>query len=157
MGSRLPALLAILLTALSLVPAGAHLAALPNKVGLPAEPYLIAQGIYRGWALFGALWLATLAAHLLLLARLRRQPAAFRLALAGTVLLLLVFAVFFIWTLPANQATANWTILPEGWESLRRQWELSHAGGAVLLLASLACVTLAGLTGGAKPGHPPRA
>ncbi len=155
MESRLPALLAIVLTALSLVPAGAHLAALPNKIGLPAEAYLTAQGIYRGWALFGALWLATLAAHLLLLARLRRQGAPFRLALAGTVLLLLAFAVFFVWTLPANQATASWTVLPEGWESLRRQWELSHAAGAILLLASLTCITLAGL--GAGPSHRARA
>jgi hypothetical protein len=145
MRQRLAALTAILLTALSLVPAGAHLAALPNKIGLPAEAYMTAQAIYRGWALFGLLWLANLLADLALLVSLRRQVVSFRLALAGTALLLAAFAVFFAWTLPANQATANWTTLPPGWEELRWQWEWSHVTGAVLLLASLVCVTLAGL------------
>ena len=40
--------------------------------------------------------------------------------------------VFFAFTYPANQQTANWTQLPEHWERLRRQWEYSHAAGAVL-------------------------
>ncbi|HYI89366.1 MAG TPA: DUF1772 domain-containing protein, partial [Beijerinckiaceae bacterium] len=45
--------LGVVLTALALVPAGAHLFELPNKVGLSQEHYFIVQGIYRGWALFG--------------------------------------------------------------------------------------------------------
>jgi hypothetical protein len=40
--------LAIVLTALALVPAGAHVFALPNKIGLPQEEYFVVQGIYRG-------------------------------------------------------------------------------------------------------------
>jgi len=38
-------LAAILLTALALVPAGAHLLALPNKIGLPQAGYFVVQGI----------------------------------------------------------------------------------------------------------------
>jgi hypothetical protein len=43
--------LALVLTALALVPAGAHLFALPNKINLAAEQYFIVQNIYRGWSL----------------------------------------------------------------------------------------------------------
>lgn len=53
MALRAVQFLAIVLTALALVPAGAHLAELPNKIGLDQEAYFIVQSIYRGWALFG--------------------------------------------------------------------------------------------------------
>jgi hypothetical protein len=36
-----------------LVPSGAHLFALPNKIGLAQDQYFVVQNIYRGWALFG--------------------------------------------------------------------------------------------------------
>jgi len=38
-------LLAVILLALSLVPGGAHLFALPNKIDLPSEQYFIVQAI----------------------------------------------------------------------------------------------------------------
>jgi hypothetical protein len=53
---------ALLLVALCLVPTGAHLSELPNKIGLPADQYMLVQQIYRGWALFGSLIVAALAA-----------------------------------------------------------------------------------------------
>ena len=60
MALRLVLFLAIILTALALVPSGAHLAALPNKMAMAQPAYFIAQQIYAGWALFGmsfsALW-----------------------------------------------------------------------------------------------------
>jgi hypothetical protein len=46
---------ALLLVARCLVPAGAHLSELPNKIGSPADQYVLVQQIYRGWALFGIL------------------------------------------------------------------------------------------------------
>jgi hypothetical protein len=42
-----------MLTAPALVPVGAHLFELPNKIGLSEEHYFLVQSIYRGWALFG--------------------------------------------------------------------------------------------------------
>jgi hypothetical protein len=41
---------AMVLTALALVPGGAHLFALANKIHLSESDYFVAQGIYRGWA-----------------------------------------------------------------------------------------------------------
>jgi len=137
----------VLLTALALVPAGAHLFELPNKIGLPREAYLVAQGLYRGWALFGVVWFGALLANLALALALRRRGlrAACRAALGAGLLLALAFAVFFAWTWPANQATANWTLAPPGWEALRLRWEYSHAANAVILFLALCLSVLSAL------------
>jgi hypothetical protein len=137
--------LAIVLTALALVPAGAHLAALPNKLDLPREAYFVAQAIYRGWALFGVVLFAALGAHAAHAWLLRRRDRPFGLALAALVLMLAGLAIFFGWTHPANQATQNWTVAPPNWEALRTQWEYSHAAHALLTFGALCCAVLAAL------------
>ena len=53
MGPKTIQFLAIIITARALVPAGAHLASMPNKIGLDKGQYFTIQGAYRGWALFG--------------------------------------------------------------------------------------------------------
>jgi hypothetical protein len=50
---KIAQLLALILTALALVPVGAHLFALPNKMQLDQADYFVTQSIYRGWACFG--------------------------------------------------------------------------------------------------------
>src|SRR5688572_831860 len=101
-------IVAIVLTALALVPAGAHIAALPNKISLPAEAYIVTQAVYLGWWLWGFIQIGAIAANGALAYALRHDRAAFRFALAAAAILILVLAIFFIWTFPANQATANW-------------------------------------------------
>ena len=44
---------AVVFVALALVPGGAHLSELPNKITMPPDRYMVVQQIYRGWALFG--------------------------------------------------------------------------------------------------------
>ncbi len=139
---------AVILTALALVPGGAHLFALPNKIGMPQADYFVAQGIYRGWALLGAVLIAALAADTALAVMLRRHGKAFWLAAAGAALVLVTLAIFFAWTFPANQLTANSTQVPPDWETLRRQWEYSHAVNAGLTFVALCCVTGAALIRG---------
>jgi hypothetical protein len=145
MSLRVAQFLATVLIALALVPAAAHLAALPNKIDLPREEYFIVQGIYRGWALFGSVLFGALAASLVLTILLRGGGPAFRLALGAFLLIAATLAIFFIWTYPANQATHNWTTAPANWMALRAQWEYAHAAGAVLTFAALCLVTASGL------------
>jgi cytochrome bd-type quinol oxidase subunit 2 len=137
--------LAVVLTALALVPGGAHLLAMPNKLGLDETAYFAAQEIYRGWALFGVVLVAAIAADLALAIGARRQRAAFWPALIGALCLVATLAVFFLWTYPANQATSDWTAVPDDWQGLRQQWEYSHAGNAVLTFLALCLVTLSTL------------
>ncbi len=142
MGLRLLQFLAIVLTALALIPAGAHLFELPNKIGLPRDSYLVVQGIYAGWALFGIVYLAALVTNVVLAIKLRRQRPAFLFVLTAALCLVVFFAVFFAWTFPANQATANWTTMPDNWTELRQEWEYSHAMNAVVMFIALCSVTL---------------
>ena len=138
--------LAVVLTALALVPSGAHVFALANKITLGAEQYFIVQNIYRGWSLFGIVWIGALIANLLLAMLLRGRGAPFAFALFAGFCIALSLVVFFIWTYPANQATDNWTTIPDDWQLLRREWEYSHAANAVVTFAAFCSVTLSVLT-----------
>jgi hypothetical protein len=53
---------------------------------------------------------------------------------------------FFTWTYPANQATENWTVAPETWQVLRRQWEFGHATSAGLQFLALCSIVLSVLS-----------
>lgn len=159
MGLKPLRFLAVVLTALAFVPAGAHLSELPNKIGLPRDAYFVAQGLYRGWALFGVVLFGALAANLGLAAALRRRRAhgAARLALGAGLLVAASLAVFSTWTYPANLATENWTRAPPDWEALRRRWEYSHAAKACLLFLAFCSAVLSVLDSGGSGAGSDRA
>src|SRR5688500_17069659 len=102
---RVVQFLAVVLTALALVPAGAHLFELPNKIGLDQEAYFIVQNIYRGWALFGTVLFGALAANLALMLRRRRAPLW--LALTAFILIAATLVVFFTWRI-RRPPTGRW-------------------------------------------------
>ena len=143
MALRLIQFLATILTALALMPSGAHLAALPNKMAMAQTAYFVAQQIYTGWALFGIVLFGALAANLAHAIVLRRLGRSFGYALASFLLVAANLAIFFVWTFPTNQATNNWTVVPNNWNKLRIQWEYSHAVNAVVTFAALVCVVIA--------------
>jgi hypothetical protein len=143
MALRLIQFLAIMLTALALVPSGAHLAALPNKMAMAQAANFVAQQIYAGWALFGIVLFGALAANLAHAMLLRKLCRSFGYAHASFLLIAANLAIFFVWTLPTNQATNNWTVAPSNWNELRSQWEYSHAAKAVVTFAALVCVVIA--------------
>ena len=146
MALRMVQFLALILTALALVPTGAHLFELPNKINLSRDAYLTVQGVYAGWALFGIIDLAALVTNVVLAVRLRRQHPAFSFAVVAVLCFVVFFVIFFTWTFPANQATANWTTMPDDWSGLRQEWEYSHAVNAAVMLIALCSVTLAVIT-----------
>ena len=145
MTSMLVRFLAIVLTAVALIPSGAHLLEMPNKMSLPVDRYFVVQQIYAGWAWWGIVQVAAFSAVVTLAVNLRDDPRRFRLAVLGAASILIFFAVFFTWTWPANQATVNWTQPHPDWEQLRRSWEVSHAVNAVILLLGLGAVVAAAL------------
>lgn len=146
MGRKLAHFLAIALTAAAMVPGGAHLFAMAAKLGMAQEPYFTVQQIYRGWALFGIAIFGAVFANAWVAWIVRRQSHSFRFALAASLLLVAMLAIFFAWTYPANQATQNWTVAPSNWADLRTQWEYSHAVNAVMTFVALCCAVLAQLT-----------
>jgi hypothetical protein len=137
--------LALVFTALALIPYGAHLFALPNKIGMTQEQYFVAQSIYRGWWLMALILFPAMLFDLVFAFMLRGQRQAFVLAVAGCICLAATLAIFFAYTYPANVATQTWTSVPADWEQLRLQWEYSHAVNALLTFASLCLIALASL------------
>ena len=138
--------LSLLFAALALAPATAHLLELPNKINLPREDYLTVQQIYRGWNLLGFVVAGALLSTLALTITVSQERRAFVFALIAFLCIVGTQVVFWSYTYPANQATNNWTTLPENWAELRRQWEYSHATSAVLNLAALVALILSVLT-----------
>jgi hypothetical protein len=134
--------LSLLFAALALAPAMAHLLELPNKINLSREDYLTVQQIYRGWALLGFIVAGALLSTLALTITIRRERKAFIFALIAFLCIAGTQVIFWIYTYPANQATKNWTMLPENWMELRRQWEYSHATSAVLNLVAVITLIL---------------
>ena len=139
---RIAQFFALVLTALAMVPVGAHLFALPNKIGLNEASYFVAQGLYRGWAWLGVVLIGAILADAAATIAARTQFWPFTLAALATLLMLGTLAIFFAFTLPANQATANWTTVPDDWQHLRRQWELSHAVNAAITFVAFCSLTL---------------
>lgn len=134
--------IALFFVAVALGPALAHLLELPNKINLSREEYLTVQQIYRGWALLGIVVFGALLSTLALTITLRHQRNAFIFALIAFLCIVGTQIVFWTYTYPANQATNNWTMLPENWSDLRRQWEYSHATSAGLNLIALVAMIL---------------
>jgi hypothetical protein len=133
---------ALMLTALALLPGGAHLLELPNKIHLSESDYFITQSIYRGWALLGIVLIGAALANLTLAVLMRAQRASSVFALISGICLLATLAIFFTFTFPANQATNNWTQVPTEWQQLRWQWELSHAVNAVVTFVAFCSLTI---------------
>jgi hypothetical protein len=140
---RAVAFAALLFAALALVPSGAHLAELPNKVHLSREAYLTVQQIYRGWALFGIVVIGALLSTLALTITVRRSGPPFGLAVLALACLIWTQIIFWTVTFPANRATENWTTLPSNWTDLRARWEYSHAAAAGLNLIAFVAIALA--------------
>lgn len=134
---------AVLTTALALGPALAHLLAAANKLGLPQDEYFIVQKAYRGWDRLGYLLVLQLASLAAFAALSRRDPRALAASLLALALFLGAQAVFWIGAFPTNQATVNWTTAPDDWETLRREWEYSHAAVAALQAAVLVTLLFA--------------
>jgi hypothetical protein len=135
----------VILIALSLIPGGAHLMELPNKIGLDRDSYLVVQQIYRGWAYAGFILIPAIAATLILAVLSWSQRTPFLFATASFVLMAASVVSFFMWVYPVNQLTENWTVAPENWQALRAQWEYVHAINAVVTLAALISALVATL------------
>jgi hypothetical protein len=144
--SRAVRFLAVLFTGLALVPSGAHLLELANKMKLPPDSYMMTQSIYAGWALLGIVVLLAFIFTLWLTLVERGRGASFWLALAAFLCIAGTQVIFWTLTYPMNALTANWTKMPPDLEGARVQWEYSHAASALLNFVAFVCTALAAVT-----------
>jgi hypothetical protein len=134
--------LAVMLTAIAMSLAMAHLAELPNKIDIGAAHYLIVQRNYDNWAVLGLIVPASFLSVAALTFMLRGTGAPFTLALLALLLLVGELVAFWGFIFPVNQATQNWTMLPDNWEVLRIRWEYAHAVRAVLYVLALGALVM---------------
>jgi ribose/xylose/arabinose/galactoside ABC-type transport system permease subunit len=142
MTAKIAYFLSLLFAALAMAPAFAHLLELTNKINLPREQYFTVQQIYRGWALLGIVVFGALLSSLVLTVMLRQRRRPFIWSLIAFLCIAGTQVIFWTYTQPANLATDNWTMIPQNWEALRRQWEYSHAGSAGLNFVALVALVL---------------
>ena len=130
--------LALVLTAIALIPAGAHVFEMSAKMKLGRDAYFVVQGLYHGWAYFGIAIVGSFLACLAKawLAGTRRDRI---LSIFAGLMMAVSLAIFFADIYPANQITKDWTTIPANWKNWRYQWEWGHAvAAACTLLAFLA-------------------
>ena len=94
---------------------------------LSRDDDLTVQHIDRGWALLGFVVAGALLSTLVLPIMVRNERQAFLWACIALLCLIGTQVVFWTYTYPANHATNNWSMLPENWLALRRQWDYSHS------------------------------
>ena len=109
------------------------------------------QAIYAGWAWFAIPIIAAIVLNgALFVIERRRNRASARAALISALLIITSLGVFFVWVFPANQATVNWTQVPDNWQEHRRQWEYGHAANSLIVFVALLATSRAILTSPAK-------
>ena len=98
MTHKLTCVLALVFTALAMVPYCAHLFSLPNKIGMTQEQYFIAQSVYRNWSLLAFVLIPAMLIDLVWAYVLSAERTAFVLALLGCACMAATLPVFFAWT-----------------------------------------------------------
>ena len=141
----------VLSSALAMCPYVAHLMALPNKINLSPQEYFEIQQIYTGWSYSSIVILISFISTCIHSILLRNYSDAFRLALASAFCIGISLVIFFMFAYPANQVTENWTSQPYDWQTLRLNWEYSHAANALFYIAAVSLLVLSVLSGSTLP------
>jgi hypothetical protein len=140
-------LVAIMLTALSMGTALAHLLEMPAKLNIGGAMWLtLLQTLYPpAFGTVGAAFEVGAVVGVVILAFLvRRRPPAFGWTLLAAICLIATHAAFWIWVAPVNATMGPLTpeTLPPDWMRLRNQWEYTHAARAVLQVIALGALVL---------------
>jgi hypothetical protein len=137
--------LAIVVTGLAVIAPAAHLFELSGKIQMSEQDYFVVQRIYLGWWVVGLFLPAALILNLALAFVVSADRFAFVLACIAAGLIVLNLAIFLVWTQPVNTVTNNWALRLENWQTLRAQWEYSHAVNAGVTFLAFCATTLAAL------------
>src|SRR5262245_32509300 len=137
--------LAIMLTAIAMSAALAHLFELPNKIDVGAAGYLTVRRNYDNWWIVGLSVPLAFIGVLVVTISLRGSGVPFTLALTALFLLVGEMVAFCGFTAPVNRATENLTMLPSNWGELRDRWEYLHAVRVILYVLALGTLVMSAL------------
>jgi hypothetical protein len=139
--------LTVMLTALSMGAAFAHLLEMPAKLRYDGPTWLhLLQTLYPpGFGTVGAACeVLAVVASLMLVVATRNRRKAFPWTLLGFSCVLASHAIFWIWVNPVNMTMVPLTpdTLVMDWTRLRDQWEFAHASRAILQIVALGAFVL---------------
>jgi Anthrone oxygenase len=139
----------LILASLSMAMAYCHLLEMQPRMTWDAQLWIavtVTGNVFRHFGGIGAVieTLAWIAAVVLAVLIRHSQPTSFRLTVAGAVLLMLAFVVWWAFVFPANLEMARWTPqqFPSDWAAWRAQWEYGHAARAILLIGGFIALML---------------
>lgn len=136
----------VMLTALSLSAAFAHLLEMPAKLTYDGAQWVyLLQTLYPTFGkVSGMCEIGAVVTALVLVIAVRKRPKAFRWTLLAAACLVAAHAIYWIWVAPVNAALVPLSpeTLPADWASLRNQWEFAHASRAILQIAALAALVI---------------
>lgn len=141
-------LLTLLLAALSMALSFCHLMEMPVRLSWPPELWIQTTTFGGLYALFGRVGavidVSAVAAAAVLVVLTRSRPLPRRLSAAGALLLAGGLGLWFAVVAPMNAVMAGWVPgpIPDGFDSVRSQWELGHVAIALVKLAALAALLL---------------
>ena len=141
---RMLRFLTLMLTALTVGMAFAHLLQMPAKLAYPGPQWLLLQQtLYGNFRVLGTLIDAGAVICALALVVQVRQPAR-GWTLFGAMCLLGAHVAWWIAVVPLNAQIAQYTAhtLPPDWTQLRLDWEYAHATRFALQAAALAALVL---------------
>jgi hypothetical protein len=164
-------IISILLVALAMAPALAHLLEFPGKRRLTKDAYLTVQPIYYpGFTIAGGIGeVGGMLAVLAMLLLTREGTPTFWLRLVALAAMFSMQVIFWLFTQPVNKAWLETTSLgsfsaaffdvrsgthrvrpddPDGWKEMRDRWEYSHIVRAALATLSFLLLVVAAVTQG---------
>jgi hypothetical protein len=141
----------LILTALVTGTTFGHTLEMPAKLKVDGQQWMTFQHtLYPAFASIGGpIEIGAILTSAVLSFLVRKRRPTFRLTLAGTLCLLVAFAVVWLGLVaPVNAQTATWTAetIPPDWARWRRQWEYGHTTRFALHLAGLVLLTSAALS-----------
>jgi cytochrome bd-type quinol oxidase subunit 2 len=134
--------LTILFTVLPLSALLLNLFQLSVKIKLSKVDYQVVQNIFGEFPWLFMLEIAALGLTISLVIWERKKKRTFILLLIASVFFFISILLFFIYILPTNAKTSNWTNFPADWEDARSQWEYSNAIRAILNLIGFSFLIL---------------
>ncbi len=127
----------IALIAIAIAPTLGGALSLSAHLNLKPDDYLSSQRLDHSALLVGGLGVSALAAAAFHSFLVRGSVAAFAWSLVAVAGLAAAQIVFWAVAFPVLSVTDNWTLIPEDFESVRRQWEYALAASGVLSLGAL--------------------
>jgi hypothetical protein len=131
----------IMLTALSMSAAVAHLLELPAKIHMSGEEWVtVLHTLYPpAFGTVGAFFEVGAVVTALVLVLLAWRRPGWGWTVAAAACLVVMHAIFWVLVAPVNatMGAATPATLPPDWPALRDQWEYSHAARALLQIAAL--------------------